>query len=143
MTDNRCIICWEIIPEGRQLCPNCEKRMMANAGIPERREEPRKERYFMKVNWKVRFKNKVWLAMFISLIVSFIFGLIRAFDIVPEITENEVMRIVNDVLTFLGLVGVIVDPTTEGLDDSQRAMNYVEPWHDEDLELEDLEEGDL
>ena len=23
--DNRCVCCGEIIPEGRQVCPNCEK----------------------------------------------------------------------------------------------------------------------
>ena len=25
MSDNRCIYCGEIIPEGRQVCPSCEK----------------------------------------------------------------------------------------------------------------------
>ena len=25
MNDNRCIYCGEIIPEGRQICPTCEK----------------------------------------------------------------------------------------------------------------------
>ncbi len=34
------------------------------------------------------------------------------------------------VLTFLGLIGVIVDPTTAGLGDSERALGYVEPWDD-------------
>ena len=37
---------------------------------------------------------------------------------------------VNQVLTFLGLIGVIVDPTTAGLGDSERAMDYEEPWDD-------------
>ena len=84
----------------------------------------------MKVNWKVRFKNKTWLTMFISLIVGFVFNILKLFDIVPVITENMIMNIVSQVLTFLGLIGVIVDPTTIGLDDSNRAMNYVEPWND-------------
>ena len=22
--ENHCVICWEIIPEGRMVCPNCE-----------------------------------------------------------------------------------------------------------------------
>lgn len=25
MSDNRCVFCGEIIPEGRQVCPSCEK----------------------------------------------------------------------------------------------------------------------
>ena len=40
------------------------------------------------------------------------------------------MNMVNQVLTFLGLVGVLVDPTTAGLGDSDRAMGYSEPWDD-------------
>ncbi len=84
----------------------------------------------MKLNWKVRFKNKTWLTMFISLIVGFVFNLLKLFDVVPSFSENLVMNIVGQVLTFLGLIGVIVDPTTAGIDDSNRAMSYEEPWVD-------------
>ena len=85
----------------------------------------------MKVNWKVRFRNKTWLTMFISLVVGFVFNMLKLFDIVPTFTENLVMNIVGQVLTFLGLIGVIVDPTTVGFDDSNRAMEYEEPWDDD------------
>ena len=40
------------------------------------------------------------------------------------------LQLLNQVLTFLGLIGVIVDPTTAGISDSDRAMTYVEPWDD-------------
>ena len=82
----------------------------------------------MKLNWKVRFKNKTWLTMFLSLIVGFVFNMLKLFDIVPTFSENLVMNIIGQVLTFLGLIGVIVDPTTEGIQDSNRAMGYEEPW---------------
>ena len=88
----------------------------------------------MKVNWKVRFKNKTWLSMFLGLIIGFVFNLLKMFDVVPVVTENFVMQIVGQVLTFLGLIGVLVDPTTAGLNDSERAMNYEEPWRDEEVE---------
>ena len=84
----------------------------------------------MKINWKVRFKNKTFLTMFISLIVGFVFNILKLFDIYPEFTENTVMNIVSQVLTFLGLLGVIVDPTTAGLGDSERALHYDEPYDD-------------
>lgn len=83
------------------------------------------------INWKVRFKNKVWLTSFISLVIGFVYNILRAFDIFPSVTETTAMEIVGQVLTFLGMFGVIADPTTEGLYDSQRAMSYEEPWHDE------------
>ena len=85
----------------------------------------------MKLNWKVRFKNKTWLSMFLSLIVGFVFNILKMFDIVPAITENLVMNIIGQVLTLLGLLGVIVDPTTAGVQDSNRAMGYDEPWSDD------------
>ena len=47
------------------------------------------------------------------------------------------MQIVGNLLEFLGLIGVIVDPTTAGISDSNRAMSYEEPWKDEDILEED------
>ena len=84
----------------------------------------------MKINWKVRFKNKVWLGSFFSLVVGFIYSLLALFDVFPAVTQNLVVQLLNQVLTFLGLIGVIVDPTTAGLEDSDRAMGYQEPWDD-------------
>ena len=82
----------------------------------------------MKLNWKVRFKNKVWLGSFLSLVIGFIYSLLALFDVFPAVTQNLVVQLLNQVLTFLGLIGVIVDPTTAGLEDSDRAMGYEEPW---------------
>lgn len=85
----------------------------------------------MKINWKVRFKNKAWLASFISLIVGFVYGMLALFDVFPDLTQATVTRMIGQVLEFLGLIGVLVDPTTEGLSDSNRAMGYDHPWNDE------------
>ena len=84
----------------------------------------------MKINWKVRFKNKVWLGSFFSLVVGFVYSLLALFDVFPAVTQNLVVQLLNQVLTFLGLIGVIVDPTTAGLEDSNRAMGYEDPWDD-------------
>lgn len=84
----------------------------------------------MKLNWKVRFKNKVWLGSFLSLIVGFVYSMLALFDVFPEVTQSLVLQLMNQVLTFLGLIGVIVDPTTAGIGDSERAMGYEEPWDD-------------
>ena len=84
----------------------------------------------MKINWKVRFRNKIWLGSFLSLIVSFVYSILGLFDVFPVVTGNSILEITNQVLTFLGLIGVLVDPTTAGLGDSERAMGYAEPWDD-------------
>ena len=49
---------------------------------------------------------------------------------VSGVTRNNVIEIPNQILTFLALIGVIVDPTTAGLGDSERALGYEEPWDD-------------
>lgn len=84
----------------------------------------------MRINWKVRFKNKVWLGSFLSLVIGFIYSLLALFDVFPAVTQNLVVQLLNQVLTFLGLIGVIVDPTTAGVGDSDRAMGYEDPWDD-------------
>ena len=84
------------------------------------------------VNWKVRFRNKTWLMTFLSLIVGFVYNILRAFDVAPSITENSVLELISNALTVLGLLGVIIDPTTAGVADSERAMSYEEPWKDDD-----------
>ena len=40
------------------------------------------------------------------------------------------LQLLNQILTFLGVIGVLVDPTTAGIGDSERAMRYEEPWDD-------------
>ena len=84
----------------------------------------------MKLNWKVRFKNKVWLGSFCSLIIGFVYSMLALFDVFPAVTQSLVVQLLNQLLTFLGLIGVIVDPTTTGIGDSERAMGYEEPWDD-------------
>ena len=83
-----------------------------------------------KINWKVRLKNKLWLAAFASLFITFIYGLLELLDVVPSISEGRTIEIVQSILTVLGLIGVVTDPTTAGIGDSERALGYEEPWND-------------
>lgn len=84
----------------------------------------------MKINWKVRFKNKLWLSEFIACILTFAYTILGMFDIYPAFTQNDAARIVNALLMFLSLVGVVTDPTTAGVSDSERAMGYEAPYDD-------------
>ena len=49
----------------------------------------------MKLNWKVRFKNKVWLGSFLSLIVGFVYSMLALFDVFPQVTQNLVVQLLN------------------------------------------------
>lgn len=81
----------------------------------------------MKINWKVRLRNKPWLAAMIALIVSFVYDLLAMVEVVPPVAEDKVMSIAALLLSLLTMLGVIIDPTTAGAGDSDRAMLYDEP----------------
>lgn len=81
----------------------------------------------IKINWKVRLKNSVWLKSFLAFIVATIFNLLGYFDIPLTVTQAQVLEIIESVLYILSVFGVIVDPTTKGMGDSERALNYNEP----------------
>lgn len=82
-----------------------------------------------KINWSVRLKNKnFWLAIvpaFALLFQAFadIFGIKLEFGQ----TIDKVLVFINVLFAFLVLVGIVNDPTTSGLSDSTRALDYDEP----------------
>lgn len=78
----------------------------------------------MKINWKIRFKNKVWLLTFIGTIIAFAYQVCAMLGVVPKVAEDQVMDLVKILLTLLVGLGVIVDPTTAGTADSERALTY-------------------
>ena len=81
----------------------------------------------MKINWKVRFKNPVFISSLYALVVSFVFNLLALFEIFPTISESTVMQFCDIVLLILVGTGVVTDPTTAGMGDSQRALTYTNP----------------
>ena len=78
----------------------------------------------MKINWKVRLRNKTWLASVLALMVSFAYDLLAMVDVVPPLSEDWLLSLVQTLLTLLTALGVVIDPTTDGAADSDRAMNY-------------------
>lgn len=81
----------------------------------------------MNINWKVRFKNKVFLASMLALIISFVYDVMALLGYVPSVDESSVMALVDTVLKVLAAVGILADPTTAGLSDSAQAMTYDKP----------------
>ena len=84
----------------------------------------------MNINWKVRFQNKAFLTGLISLVVVFIYDLLQLLGIAPVVTQSAVMQVAEGILTVLGMLVVIADPTTAGLSDSKQALTYTSPKQD-------------
>ena len=83
----------------------------------------------MKINLLVRIRNKTfWFAM-IPLIVVLIQLIASVFGATLDLGEigNKVLAIIDVVFAILGLLGIVVDPTTEGIPDSKNAMAYDKP----------------
>ena len=78
----------------------------------------------MKINWKARFKNKAFLIAFAALLIGFVYQILGLFGIVPSISEDSIVKVVTMAINVLGMFGVVVDPTTPGVKDSDRAMTY-------------------
>ncbi len=85
----------------------------------------------MKINWKVRFRNRLWLWSFLSAVTAMLFAFLSLCGITLPLSQNTVLGILYQILSILSLLGVLIDPTTQGLNDSNRAMGYQEPYQDE------------
>ena len=81
----------------------------------------------MQINWKLRLKNKVTLTAIVLGVVGIAYKILAMLGIVPAISENEVVEVVLLVIELLVLLGVVVDPTTAGVGDSQLAMSFDKP----------------
>lgn len=86
----------------------------------------------MNINWKVRIKNKAfWLALIPALLlliqaVAYVFGF--ALDLSEM--GDKLLAVVNALFAVLAILGVVTDPTTAGLSDSNLAMMYEKPKED-------------
>lgn len=78
----------------------------------------------MKINWKVRLKNKAFLVSLFAAILLLVqeVSKIMGYEIPVEMSQ-QAETIFNTVLSVLVLSGVVVDPTTEGVKDSEQVLN--------------------
>ena len=83
----------------------------------------------MKINWKVRVKNKMFWIAFIPALLILVKAVANVFGFDFDFTniESNLVNIVEAVFVLLTVVGVVADPTTTGVGDSSRALTYDEP----------------
>lgn len=81
----------------------------------------------MKINWKVRFKHTPFLVALFALVMLLVQQVFSLFGIDTTIYNEQATDLFNTVLAILVLIGVVSDPTTEGVNDSRTALNYNKP----------------
>lgn len=86
----------------------------------------------MAINWKLRLQNKATLAALASAVVGFVYQILGIFGVVPPVSQDAVVSGIALVINVLMAVGVVVDPTTKGVSDSERALDYLQPYETEE-----------
>ncbi len=81
------------------------------------------------INWKVRVKNKVFWISVIPAVLLLIQTVATTFGYTLDLGElgNNLLAVVNAAFGVLAILGIVTDPTTEGVSDSQQALTYNEP----------------
>lgn len=81
----------------------------------------------MNINWKLRFQNKASLTAIVLAVIALVYQVLGIFGIVPAVSQDTLIQLAGAVINLFVLLGIVVDPTTEGISDSQRAMGYEKP----------------
>lgn len=81
----------------------------------------------MNINWKLRLQNKATLVPLVVAVISFAYTLMATFGITPSVTQDQATNLALSAISLLVIFGIVIDPTTQGASDSERAMTYTEP----------------
>lgn len=83
----------------------------------------------MKINWKVRMLNKNFWVAIIPAVLILLQAVLKACGIEFQIAniQESALNIINALFTLLAILGIVTDPTTQGVGDSEQALTYERP----------------
>ena len=81
------------------------------------------------INWLVRIKNKTFWVTIIPALLLLIQAVAGVFGFQIDLGDigEKLLAVVNAVFAVLAILGIVTDPTTDGVSDSTQAMAYTEP----------------
>lgn len=81
------------------------------------------------INWLVRIKNKTFWAALIPAVLLLVQVIAAVFGYTLDLggLGNKLLDVVNALFAVLVILGVVNDPTTSGVSDSEQALTYTEP----------------
>lgn len=81
------------------------------------------------INWQVRIRNHNFWVAAIPAALLLVQAVLACFGITWDYTQvsQELLAVVNAAFAVLAILGIVADPTTEGMGDSALAMTYSEP----------------
>lgn len=75
------------------------------------------------INFKLRLQNKATLVA----LISAVFLMLQQFGLA---IPSNIQEGVNTLVVILVILGIVTDPTTKGVADSEQALNYHQPRND-------------
>lgn len=84
------------------------------------------------INWSIRWKNRNFWVTLIPAVLLLIQVAASIFGFTIDFGDlgNKLLAFVDALFVVLAILGIVNDPTTHGLSDSNRAMGYTEPHKD-------------
>ena len=84
---------------------------------------------YIMINWKVRLKNKTFWLTAVPAVLLLASQILKLFGVEWDYTglSEQLTAIVGTIFAILALLGVVNDPTTQGVGDSQQALTYETP----------------
>lgn len=82
-----------------------------------------------KINWTVRVKNKAFWVALIPAVLLLVQVVAAVFGFTIDLGDlgNKLLAVVNALFAVLSILGIVTDPTTAGVTDSEQALTYTEP----------------
>lgn len=74
------------------------------------------------INWKKRLTNKYFWIALIPALLLFVQAALHVFGIELDFTQidKDLLSVVNSLFAVLAIVGIVNDPTTQGLTDGEK-----------------------
>lgn len=84
------------------------------------------------INWKVRAKNLTFWISLIPAVALLVTTVCEVFGVPMDLSgiSDKLINVVKAVFSVLAILGIVADPTTSGVGDSDRALMYDRPWKD-------------
>ena len=80
------------------------------------------------INWSTRAKSKTFWVAIVSAIAVFANQVTGAFGVDYSVQIEQGVNIIGSILTFLAMIGVVVDNNTKGVKDSEIVQtDYIQP----------------
>ena len=81
------------------------------------------------INWRVRIKNRNFWITLIPAILLLVQVIAAVFNYTLDLGKlgAKLLEVVNALFAVLAILGIVTEPTTAGIRDSEQAMTYDKP----------------